>query len=563
MVLATLSPAQSSEAIRLWESRVDSLTNGISVEINKLEAFDKTLGYARLGEVHWKHNNESGKAWFVRASDTATSPASDFKDVKERLMAQRELLKIVAGKDVDIAKKLVKNITETGKELGEKDEEASNDAILKAATAMVAVDAKQAFELAMGTLRSRNPGFSFSSLVFSLTLASKNSSLANEYFSNAVDVAIRRPTLGTFTNLFRASFPEGGDSFSNFATEANKRKFLTAMAGQFTIESRETLEGHSDCLTVRSFATKAREHYEIILPEKLSLVDYALSACGATFLSSEKPPDVPLIPSTVEELLEAAERSSDITKKTNYLWKAASKAIKEKRYQLAIDILLKVDNENRSKPYGMWEAILMQASAPLIVEKVKENDLEAVKGIFSRIPPENRPLLRIESAYRLNKDSYKLIIKDFLDITKKELAKANFKPPKNVEVLLSSPELYSAVINLYRNLGFDSDAIESLEESVPEINRYLAEVPADEKRQVISALPITWSKFSSFDGAFLDTYYLRIDGVLAQIKYKPVALDIQFSWLRTTIKRLTEIREMVEKKKLSEATIPPRPVRKP
>jgi|GEM_PF-5368522 len=550
--------AQTDETVRLWETRAGSITNNLQIEISKLGGSDKILGYARLGEEWWKHDEQAGRRWFTRAVDYGTSPSSDFKDNNERLSALRDLLKVVASKDADLAKKLARKLSEAAQELSEKDDEATNDAILKAATELINVDVNQAFGLASLTLKSKRPAFSFSSILFSLKLGSKNRSLANDYFAMAVDVARAKSVTGMYEYLIRVAFPNAIQAqYESPISEANRRRLLETLAIRFTVESIEALEGRrSNCSLTSFWAPRLRTYYESLLPEKLALLDQAIKVCQVTRPADPaKTSETNEAAKTADDLLREAERTSDKETKAGLLISASWHAVSEKRYQLAFETLLSIDNEYRSKPFGVWEAALMTASAPMIIDQIKTSDIAAANRSFARIPAENRPLVRIAVTDRLDDNLFKSLVKDILDSARKELAKTDFKPPRDVRVLLSSPELYCSVVGFYRDLGFEADAIETHEESIAAVNRYLAQVPTDLKKEVVSALPIKWARFSTFDGEFLDTHFMLIENSLSKIDYAPVRRDVDFAWLKSTLKRLMQMQEEVEKSKKTKKVV--------
>lgn len=558
LILARSLAFSDTDTLRLWQTRAQSITNKLRVDLSKLGSTERALGYAKLGDAWWKTDAEIGREWFTRSIDYGTSPSTAFKDNRERLALLRDLLVMVASRDPALAKKLAPKLFEAGEELSEKDDEANNEAILKAASALVPVDANQAFVLGTIPLKSKRPTFSFSSVVFTLRLGSKNNDLGNQYLAMAIDLGRTRPVPRIYQNLIRIGFPDvTQDQYSTFANESNLIKLLDAAALQFAQESAEALEGRrADCDLTSLFAPRLQAHYESLLPQKLALINQAIAVCQAKRPSeAEKVQDRDVMPSTIDDSLKAAEQTTDLEKKADFLLHASLLAISAKKYQLAFESLLTIHDQYRSKSNGVWEAMLMQSATPLIVEHIQASELAAATAAFARIPTPNRPLIRVEVAHRLNKDAFKLLRKEILDLARKDIVRAEFKPPKKVQVLLSSPELYCTIVNLYKKLGFDSDAIETHEEAVIAVNRYLATVPDESKSEIISALPIGWTRFSTFEANFLDTYFLRLEDSFSKIEYGPVRRDIEFNWLKTTLKRLGQIEEEIKKKKAKDAML--------
>jgi len=540
---------QNDEILIKWNSRAESITNSLAVELSKLPSADKCLGYAKLGETWWKSDTTTGLKWLTTATDLALSPSSDFKDDNQKLDTLRKLVEIVATRDAILTRKIALKLSETGKDLSEKQEEANVDAILKAATALLKVDVNMAFELAAQTARSNHPVYSFSSLIFAVTLSKKNSDLANRYISLAISSARKKQVAKLYPSLIRTAFPQiTGDQYATFVSEQNQKEMLEGLAVQFAAEGAQALQatGSFECPLTDTYATSLHSRYEAAVPELTPIVDQAVSTCSAR--SSKPSVDAgsqETSKQTVEDLVEAANKTVDLAKKADLLLRASIASIPERKYQFAFETLLSIDERYRSTPVGMWEATLMQAAPPMMFEKFRADDFAAVESDFRQIPRENRPLIRVELAYKLQKDDGQLA-KDMLFLARKDLNETELKPIRNVQILFSSPELFCAISELYRKLGSPIDAIETFEEAIPAINRYIAQAPDNERISTISTLPITWSRFSTFDAEFLDTYFFRIDSGISKISYKPVQREVTFGFLRSTLNKLAGIQKDAE-----------------
>jgi hypothetical protein len=117
-------------------------------------------------------------------------------------------LKIVAPKDAALTKRLITKLIDEAEDMGQKDDDATSEAVVQAAIALVDLRPVEAFDLVSLTLKKRKPYFSFSSAIFCLKAASKQGELANRFFSDAVDAARTHSDIGIFDKLVRLAFPE-------------------------------------------------------------------------------------------------------------------------------------------------------------------------------------------------------------------------------------------------------------------------------------------------------------------------------------------------------------------
>lgn len=541
--------AQSEERVMLWSARNQSITNDILKDINGLGSNEKPLVYAKLGSIWWEKDRNEGLSWLNKAVDYAISPATDYKDTQEKLTVLRSLLKIAASKDINLEKKLIAKLTETTEDLSDDERKDNSEAILKTAISLVDIDAQRAFGLGIFTLHQKQPVFSFSSMILFLRLQKKNPTLADEYYRQALEVVKTKGTFDFFDTLIRLAFPDPIEAQIPPLKVVLRKNLLAVLADYIKIETQEVLEKRrADCKLTGFYGQKLISHYQTHLPEKLPVVNQAINICQISNSDANKdssPPDKK--PQTIEEYLSAADKTDDRELKKNYLLDAAHLGVDQKKYEFAIEILYRIDEDLRNKPFGVWEVVLMRAATPLIVGSIENDNLPEMYSTFKRLPDGARTLVRISVIDKLDEKKYKLLGYELLDEARKELNKFDFKPVgQDVRVLLANPTLFGNVVLFLDKFGYSNEAVEVYQESIEVLNRYTKQFSEDETEK-LSSQPIDWSQYANFRDSFFETYFQRIDQNISQIEYVPIRLEVRFQWLKTSLKKQSDIEKELQK----------------
>ncbi|MFM9905007.1 MAG: hypothetical protein ACKVQJ_10610 [Pyrinomonadaceae bacterium] len=543
--------AQQDEKVLLWSARSQSITNDILKEIDSSSSSEKPLRYGLLGEAWWEKDSAKGKFWLDKAVEYAVSPATEYTDKKEKLQVVRDLLKIVASKDAVLEKKLVTVLSETSEDLSDKDAEENSEAILQTAISLVDVDVQRAFNLGVFTLRQKTPVFSFTSMRLFLKMQKRNETLANNYYALALGVAKTNETSDFFDNLIRLSFPEPTDSEHAFVSDNRlRRSLLETLSDRIEIEAEEVLEKRrNDCNLTGYYGRRLLSNYEALVPERLQIIIQAINTCQISLKKDEKsssPFDEK--PKTIDEFLSAAEKTDDKSKKAEYLIEAARLAERQKQYKRAIQILYTVDGDMRNKPFGVWEATLLFAATPLIIEFIENDNLPEMYGIFKKLPDVTRTLVRISVIDKLDEKKYRFLGYELLGEARKELGRIDFKPVgKDVRVLLANPTMFEDVVYFYNKFGYQTEAIETYDESIKALNRFTAQIASEEKHQRNDSQPIKWTDYADFNGSFYETYFQRIDQNISQIEYKTVRLAVRIHWLKLALKKQSDVEKEAQK----------------
>lgn len=539
---------RQNERAALWSARTQSTTNEILADINKLDAADRAIYYARLGESWWEKDKNQANIYLDKAIDYATSPATAYKDQQEKFQLLRNLLKIVASKDTKLEKKLIAQLTETSEVLNEVDNNANSEAILQAARSLVDVDVQRAFNLGILTLRQRNPVFSFSSVLLFLKIRAKNEKLANDYFAQALAVVQTTAASDFLDNLIGLAFPElsvavgQNPQWNSVSDELLRKKSLNITADYIRVEGEEILgKRRANCRITSLYGTRLLDKFKLFLPEKVTFIIQAINACQVSVEPKNKIGSSGDEKSkTIEELLEAAKEADDKEIKTKYMLEAAQMAYRLKKYKLAVEILDGIDEDMRDKPFGVWKYNRIISTASLILEIIENNNLPEMYETFKKSPNTERTFIRVSVINKLDPKKNKLLGYELLNDAREEFNKLNLKPIENVRVIVEDPTVFNYLASLYITFGYPNDAIETHQEAINSLNRYIAQIPSDSKRDVVRSLPLNWSGYANFKDSFFETYFQRIEQNISQIEFTPIRLNVRLQWLKNSLKKQIE-----------------------
>lgn len=548
---------RQNERAMLWAARTQLINNDIEIDINKFGAADKAYFYARLGETWWEKDKKEASIYLNKAADYALSPATDYKDNEEKFRLLRDLLKVVASKDSKLEKKLIAELTEKSEDLSESDNSENSETILKTARSLVDVDVQKAFNLGILTLRQKKPVFSFSSILLFLKIREKNESLANNYFAQALTVAQTKGTSDLLGNLIALAFPETSfavgeePQWTQVSDELLRKKCLNIVADYIKIEVEEALEKkRSDCKTTSYYGIRLLNQYERLLPEKVPVISQAINVCQVSLESKNKNnSSSDEKPKTIEELLEAARETDDKELKTKYLLDVAHIAHNQKKYKLAVEILDDIDEDMRNKPPGVWEFNRTISTASLISELIENENLPEVYDTFKKSPDVTRTFIRVLVIDKLDSKKNKLFGYELLNDARGEFNKLDLKPIENVRVILNDPTAFKNVATLYDKFGYPNEAIETYQESITSLNRYIAKIPSDKRRDIVRSLPLNWSNYANFQNPFFENYFQRIEQSISQIEFTPIRLDVRLQFLKNSLKKQIEIEKETLKAK--------------
>jgi tetratricopeptide (TPR) repeat protein len=215
-------------------------------------------------------------------------------------------------------------------------------------------------------------------------------------------------------------------------------------------------------------------HFDRLQPQRADLVRQIVRTCLETRNQSVADTDPQSIgtPETVESLLRQADQTADKKmKRPEYLARAARLAAQQKNFELAIKILESMNEEER-KFINIWGTWRRDWAAALAIEFIKRDDAYGMQQVIKAVPDALQAFAKIYFVDMLPKNSSLQIARDFLDESRKDLAKAEMPD-------LDKAYWYLMVVRLYSKSHLNGDAIEALKDAIGSLNRVKSEETND------------------------------------------------------------------------------------
>ena len=168
-------------------------------EIKVLNRQDQAYFYAQTGKSYWEYDRKEAIYWLTKGVEIGISPATEYKDNKEKLSALWNMLHNVLEKDAVLANKIIAKIKEIKIDESNVEtlEEANKTYILIAEQLLHRKgDETSALEFAMLSLKGKRPAIDRHSVRFLLRIMFRNENLANTYFAKLLESAKNNGRLG-------------------------------------------------------------------------------------------------------------------------------------------------------------------------------------------------------------------------------------------------------------------------------------------------------------------------------------------------------------------------------
>jgi hypothetical protein len=547
------SDLKESESVRLWKMRSEFTTNDIVKDISTLSHQDKVLYYGRLSKIWWNKDIVEGKFWLGKSVDIVLSPATDFKNDKEKLEAIRYLLGLVAAKDEILTKKLIKKLSDLTENSTQEEIKNNGEALTETAVSLVNTDPQKAFNLGLSAIKLQKPIFS---IFLFWKLSEKNSLLADNYFQAGIAKA-KVEIDGTFwLRLKSTAFPE--IKFADFAKNPKpkpndllRKSFLNILVDNFKFETDALLEKKvSNCSNYFLLRNNLADFINTLIPEKLPTLNYVQEVCEKTRSQSQND----FIKNqnslkTIEDFLSAADKTDDIQQKDNYRFSATQLAINLKNFKQAIDILASISEKEKENHDGVWEKFHRESWEGYILQLFDNNEITAVYDELKKSPDYMRPSLYLSVSQKCDAQNNKQIGYDFLNEASQGLRKKDFEPYQDNRILFESPVILMTVTLGYTKLGYHNEAIDSFSDAINGLNKFVSKIPAEERREKILQLPILWGSYTNFPEPFFTTYFQQISDNISKFESALIRAKFRLNVLRFCLKKQVEVEKKDQQQK--------------
>jgi hypothetical protein len=256
-----------------------------------------------------------------------------------------------------------------------------------------------------------------------------------------------------------------------------------------------------------------KNQYSNLLPDKVGQLQITLSKCHADFSSisqkndNKTTNDAPL--NTIDDLLDAAKRTTDEKTKASLLMRAAQMALRAKQFEKMIAVLDGFSEEGRKLISPAWDIARYRAAADLALEKYNQNDLSLMNEIIENVPDYLQPNARTRLVEKLPKTASRQLIIELLTEASRKLPKSSIS---NSEKYL----LFSELTQLYAQIEMYAEAYDSFKQTIVALNQEEKDNPRNENDKLTYALNFKLPK--NFPSAFLDNQEQNINESLRSIE---------------------------------------------
>ena len=395
IILLSVAICTSGQQNEVWRARSEALTNDLLKDAGQLSAPRRAVILGRIAQGWWVEDQSHARKWFQTAIELVEQVPSreTSNDRRERIIAARKILKMVAPLDQKLMLPLIKILTPDAQT---SDTERSENAelLMNSATDLVALDPKRANELASLALRVGPPNDVASFLV---AMRGKDPQRADAMFTHALSLAKQQSfPVQLLNSLNYAAFPMQ----RNYARNApippeNLRTELLQLEINFlnTYPIDDDNRG-SICSCVSGFMAPVLSEFDRLLPTDAVIVRGAIDKC--------EPPTPPDQPQTSEDFLKAAADAKNSRARTNYEFRAASAAQGARDYELAIKILDGMGKEQREfMGGGAWESFRWGWAAQGAVDYYQRGRVADMNVILNTVPVNLQPFAKIAFLDRL------------------------------------------------------------------------------------------------------------------------------------------------------------------
>jgi hypothetical protein len=497
----------------IWLIRSESLTDTILKDLIVLNNNDSALIKAKIAEAWWDKDNPKARLFLSQAIDLVERVPNKESDSEKRtrLNITRAIFRIFTTKDTKISQRLLNVLNAEANKSNDSNQETAKT-LIDVALSLVKSDPQRAADLGIQALRLGRP-YSFSELAMNLRPFS--SSLADKLLTEALKIARQSNDNEWLRQLTSTIFPEALNT--NFVIQpppdSFRREFLQLLLNQAQQMELASMTNKDICTFVLWNIAPLKNQYSNLLLDKVGQLQITLSKCPADFSSisqkndNKTTNDAPL--NTIDDLLDAAKRTTDEKTKASLLMRAAQMALRAKQFEKMIAILDSFSEEGRKLISPAWDIARYRAAADLALEKYNQNDLSLMNEIIENVPDYLQPNARTRLVEKLPKTASRQLIIELLTEASRKLPKSSIS---NSEKYL----LFSELTQLYAQIEMYVEAYDSFKQTIVALNQEEKDNPRNENDKLTYALNFKLPK--NFPSAFLDNQEQNINESLRSIE---------------------------------------------
>lgn len=463
-------PAEPASLTSAWRLRAENFTAKAIDSSSQLTSLDKALVYARLADIWWPVDRDKAGQFYEKAVDGIFFLTSDEINANRQAVidASGKILVLIANRDSKQCKRLVSLIKEMRGNSAEENK-LNADALVGFAKKLVKDNPELAAEMGILALQVGQP-----SIIYELywSLCRKNRQLAARLFDAMLRSAIASPTILMANNIKLAAFPELSipnvpDEIKSTATEKTRSLefLLSYLVGQRNKFDTKQIQS---CANDASLVSHLLPQVAVFIPAQHGIATATVDHCLRGTTSNSRPDAQLEDPSqvTVEALLSLAEKAEmDSSERAYYLFRAASLANDQQKFEQAIKILDGMSEAEIGSDRDLWDSLRYTVAAGLAYKKIEESDFAGAYSVLDKVPESIRAFARIGLGLKCS--SSELIVQQFcasqLDTGVQGLSKSTKRIGEKTSFAMHA-------IQKLAKFGHPSEALQALETVVKLVN---------------------------------------------------------------------------------------------
>lgn len=426
-----------------------------------LGRYDRALLLARLGRAWQQDNTEQARAWIEKAVQSIESAPGQEDTIEraQRLTAARNLLVILGAHDKVLGSRLNKVINAAAEAEAAVAGRENAHAKAEAALDVLDTDPQRAMQFGSASLRA---GGSYKLAGLLWRLRKRDVNLSDTLFMETIAAARARgydPDLLAILPVVAFEGPVPSDKL--------RGSLLNALAEGLLRVPNSPQEQYAIC-RLASLAAPRLQEFQRLTPQQAGVVRARLVECQPNLDPasrrevSEALQEQPLY--TIDDLLEAASKTSDLEQRVIYRNRAAYMAFSEQKYDRAIGIIDGFSSEERESANkmggGLWDNWRGSFASSAAVAHLRRGDRSLMHQIIAAVPLHLRAQVQISVAAELaTKDAP--AAKQLLDEARTALSKTGSPQDFNSHL---------ALVRLYATLD-PPDSLSILLDAVKAMNR--------------------------------------------------------------------------------------------
>lgn len=468
-VLLGQPPEQPSPAL-VWQLRAETFTAKVTDSSTRLKSLDKALVYSKLANIWWVIDRDRADKFYEKAVDVIFFLTSDEINADKNVTINTvgKMLVLIADRSPKQSKRLISMIEASNSDSHQEDK-LNADALVGFAISLVKDNPVLAAEMGILALRSGQP-----TAIYELywRLCRKDRQLASRLFDAMLRSANAKPTISAASSIKLAAFPEL--SLPNAPDEIRSTTEQRVRALEFLLGYLVAQRNKFDTKQIGSCANDAAlvapllSQFSTLLPAQRGTVLATVEYCQRGTTSNSHPDPQLEDPSkvTVEALLRLAEKAEgDSDERAYYLFRAASLANDQEKFEQAIKILEGMSEAEAKSDRDLWDSLRYTAAANLAFEKIAESDYAAATAVVNKVPVGIRTFARIGLGIKCTSAEVEIrqLCSDQLDTGVSELQASSKGVAEKVGLGMHA-------IQKLAEFGYTNEALKALETVVKLVN---------------------------------------------------------------------------------------------